>query len=260
MEQKCPLHEYDSTTEAFIEPSMRKNVYLEEEMPSCLVLTFSNNLIEQLSQLDSVRKIGYIKTPSEKSDIFRSEFDGKPFAFLHIPVGAAAAAIKLERAIALGAEKIIVFGSAGVLDHEISAGNLLIPVSAVRDEGTSYHYLSQSREVEMNQKVIASIIEILEKRHIQYQKCKTWTTDAIFRETEKKVLKRKSEGCLTVEMECSALIAVAEFRGVKFGQLLYALDSLGSINWDPRENWVEEESELAIEKLFLLAAEIATSL
>lgn len=52
---------------------------------------------------------------------------------MQIPVGAAAAVIKLERIIALGVDKIIVFGSAGVLDHEIAAGNIVIPVAAVRE-------------------------------------------------------------------------------------------------------------------------------
>ncbi|WP_024834436.1 nucleoside phosphorylase [Ruminiclostridium josui] len=260
MEQICPLHEYDNTREAYIEPSMGRNIYLEETIPSSAVFTFSGKLIEQLSKLESVKKIGYIETQIEKSDIFKSEYAGKPFAFSQMPVGAAAAAIKLERLIALGVNKIIVFGSAGVLNHEISAGNILIPVSAVRDEGTSYHYLPPSREIEMNQEVVNSIVEILEKHHIHYKKCKTWTTDAIFRETEKKVAKRKSEGCLTVDMECSALLAISEFRKIKYGQLLYAQDSLGSIKWDPRDNWVMMESHLAIEKMFFLAAEIATNL
>lgn len=260
MEHKCPLHEFDSAREAYIEPSVRRNVFLDEEMPESCVLTFSGRLINKLTQLQGVKKIGTIKNPNEQIDIYKWEYNGKSFAFLQIPVGAAAAAIRLERTIALGARKIIVFGSAGVLKNEIGAGRILIPVSAVRDEGTSYHYLPPSREVPVNKEVIETITSVLEKRQIDYLKCKTWTTDAIFRETPKKVSRRRSEGCLTVEMECSALLAVADFRKVKLGQLLYAQDSLGSTKWDSREDWVNEQSLSAIENIFFLAAEIATNL
>ncbi|AGK98892.1 nucleoside phosphorylase [Clostridium pasteurianum] len=260
MEDKYPLHEFDSTVEAFIEPSSQQNVFLDEEIPSSCVFSFSSKLIDKLSTLDNVKKIGYIKTPIEETSIFKSEIYGKEFAFLQIPVGAAAAVIKLERIIALGVDKIIVFGSAGVLDHEIAAGNIVIPVTAVREEGTSYHYLPPSREVEMEQDVIDTIVRALEERKVRYIKTKTWTTDAIFRETVKKVERRKAEGCLTVEMECSALLAVAKFRGVKLGQLLYALDSLGGVSWDSREIWRKEEGDSVVEKIFSIAAEIATKL
>lgn len=112
----------------------------------------------------------------------------------------------------------------------------------------------------MKQDVIDTIVRTLEERKVRYIKTKTWTTDAIFRETVKKVERRKVEGCLTVEMECSALLAVAKFRGVKLGQLLYALDSLGGVSWDSREIWRKEEGDSAVEKIFSIAAEIATKL
>lgn len=260
MEEICPLHEFDSTREAFIEPSKRNNVYLEEEIAESCVFTFSNDLINQLSQHENVRKVGYIKTPNATTDIYILKNEGKLITFLQIPVGAAAAVIRLELLIALGAKKIIVFGSAGVLNHEISAGNILIPVSAIRDEGTSYHYLAPSREVEMDEEIVKTISEVLDKRKIKFQRCKTWTTDAVFRETAKKVFKRKSEGCVTVDMECSALLSVAKFRGVKFGQILYAQDSLGGIEWDSREEWRNEHSVSAVEKIFFLSAEIAANI
>ena len=55
---------------------------------------------------------------------------------------------------------------------------------------------------------------------------RTWTTDAVYRETRARTDRRRAEGCLTVEMEASALIAVARFRGVAFSQVLFAGDSL----------------------------------
>ena len=63
---------------------------------------------------------------------------------------------------------------------------------------------------------------------------RTWTTDAFFRETRAKVDRRRDEGCITVEMEASAMFAAAAFRGAVYGQLLYAGDDLSDKEWDGR--------------------------
>lgn len=76
---------------------------------------------------------------------------------------------------------------------------------------------------------------LLQRENIPYIKGKTWTTDAIFRETQDKIDLRVSEGCLTVEMECSALLAVAQFRNVELGQLIYGGDDLSDVMWDGRQ-------------------------
>lgn len=76
----------------------------------------------------------------------------------------------------------------------------------------------------------------MEAKKIPFIKAKTWTTDAFYRETEKKIALRVSEGCVTVEMEAAAFFAVAKFRNIVLGQLLYAGDDLSGIEWDHR-NW-----------------------
>lgn len=62
----------------------------------------------------------------------------------------------------------------------------------------------------------------------------TGTTDAPFRETPRRIQRRRREGCITVEMETAAFLAVAQFRGVRFCQYLYAADDLSGPAWDPR--------------------------
>ena len=63
---------------------------------------------------------------------------------------------------------------------------------------------------------------------------KTWTTDAIYRETRDGLAKRRAEGCITVEMECASLMAVGQFHKKAVYQFLYAEDCLDSVEWDPR--------------------------
>lgn len=139
-----------------------------------------------------------------------------------------------------------------MLDSAIAMGHGLVPHSAVRDEGTSYHYLPPAREVKASVKAVAAIEQTLKAHGVDYLPVKTWTTDALYRETPAKVKRRKEEGCLCVEMEAAAFFAVAQFRGVEFGQLLYGGDNLGGDVWDHRA-W---NSHLTgREKLFWLAVE-----
>jgi uridine phosphorylase len=129
---------------------------------------------------------------------------------------------------------------------------VIVPESAVRDEGTSYHYMPPSREVAADPDAVAAIERVLTRCKVPYLKAKTWTNDAIYRETTGKVGRRRAEGCLTVEMEAAAFFAVARFRGIKFGQLLYGGDDVSSETWDGRE-WDTRTS--IREKLFWLAVE-----
>lgn len=167
-------------------------------------------------------------------------------------LGAPAAAKNLEKVIALGCNTFIACGGAGVLDRDIPLGHVIVPRSAVRDEGTSYHYLPPGREVEAHPDAIRALEHVLEVHHVPYLVSKTWTTDAFYRSTPEKLRTRKAEGCLTVDMECSAFYAVARFRGAVFAQLLYGGDDLGSERWDSRD-WTKQASTR--ERLFWLAAE-----
>jgi len=166
-----------------------------------------------------------------------------------MPIGAPQAARVMEAMVTLGVKKFMVCGGAGSLDDSTTSGKTLIPVSAVRDEGTSYHYLPPSREVELNPKVAEVIEKTLAREGVSYQKVKTWTTDGIFRETANKVELRKSEGCHVVEMECAAFYAVAKHKNLLCGQLLYAGDLVHPDKWDYRD-WHDSEER---EKLFNIA-------
>jgi uridine phosphorylase len=154
--------------------------------------------------------------------------------------------------IASGCTRFIACGGCGVLDTALAVGHLLVPHAAVRDEGTSYHYLPPSREVSASPLAVEAIVQTLTAHHVEHLVTKTWTTDAIFRETRERMQHRRDEGCLAVEMEAAAFFAVAQFRGVPFGQILYAGDDISGDVWDHR-HWDKQAS--VREKLFWLAAE-----
>jgi uridine phosphorylase len=142
-------------------------------------------------------------------------------------------------------------GGAGALDSGIKVGDIVLPDSAVRDEGTSYHYLKPAREVAPTPRALAAIEAVLRENHHEYVRGKTWTTDAVYRETRARMYRRRREGCVVVEMEAAAFFAVARFRGVECAQILYGGDSLAGRQWNPR-GWNRHAMR---ERLFHLAAE-----
>lgn len=88
--------------------------------------------------------------------------------------------------------------------------------------------------------------------NLPYTECITWSTYGFYRETKDKVNYRKSEGCSVVEMECAALVACAQFRGIDFGQLLFTADTLSNIDTYDERGWGIE----SLEKALLLCLDI----
>jgi uridine phosphorylase len=89
--------------------------------------------------------------------------------------------------------------------------------------------------MEMDPVVVKKLETVLLRKKANFMLGKTWTMDAFYRETPKKIANRKREGCLTEEMECSALIVAAKFLGVAFGQYLIASDDVSGESWNPRK-------------------------
>ena len=169
---------------------------------------------------------------AEKLPIYQFEYKGVKLGFFNTVLGGAASAALLEELIALGAEKLLYFGSCGALCKELAAGCLLIPTEAYRDEGVSYHYAEPSDYLKIE--TAPTLMQILDDMHIPYNATKTWTTDAFYRETVRNLEKRKSEGCGVVEMECASIMSVGQFRAKKVYQFLYAADCLENSDWDKR--------------------------
>ena len=165
--------------------------------------------------------------------IWKGMHEGVELALAELPVGAPAATIVLEHMLAVGVDTVVAVGSCGALIH-VDEGEFLLPVRALRDEGTSYHYLPPARWVETDPAVRAACRGALEARGLKGTDCDTWTTDGFFRETAGLVTKRRAEGCAVVEMECAALASCAQLRDARYGQILYSADTLAGEEHDIR--------------------------
>ena len=244
-----PILEFDHTREAIIEPG---KLIQPGDVPEHCVICFFADVIAWLQENHAVRVIGHSKSEIGLHPLYEIEHNGQRLAFFHPGVGAPLAVALFEEMLALGCRKFIACGGCGVLNRDIAVGHLLLPVSAIRDEGTSYHYLPPAREVEADPRAVDVLENVLRRHELDYLRTKTWTTDAIYRETQNKAAAFLAEGCLAVEMEAAAFFAVAKFRNVPFGQLLYGGDAVIAGGWDGRA-W--ETREDIRKNLFWLAAE-----
>jgi uridine phosphorylase len=220
------------------------------EVPARAIACFFGDVVARIAADREARQVAHLYGEHGVHPIWELEHQGERVAFFQPGVGAPLAALFFEEAIDYGCRALVACGGAGALDAALALGHPVVVSAAVRDEGTSYHYLAPSRLVEATPAVVSTLERVLGRPGVPFTTGTTWTTDAVYRETKDKVALRRAEGCITVEMESAALLAVAGFRGVSFGQLLYAGDSLAGDSWDHRD-WVHAHD--AREALFWLA-------
>ena len=249
-----PILEFDPAPEALIEPS---KIIHARDLPEHCVISFFREVIDKVVAEHDAKVVVENQWEDGPHHVYEISYQNQRLAFFHPGVGAPIAAGLLEETIAFGCRKFIACGGCGVLEKEIAVGHIIVVSGAVRDEGVSYHYLPPGREVVANVTGVNALVNTLDKGGVPYRVGKTWTTDAPYRETLRKIASRRAEGCLTVEMESSALIAVAQFRHVIFGQALYGGDDLSGAEWDNRE-W-QSRSEIR-ERLFWLCADACLTL
>ncbi len=203
--------------------------------PEVCITTFSENIIKDFVENNETKMIANLYSANGTIPVYEIEYADKKMGLFLSRVGAPACVAGLEEIIALGAQKVVQFGCCGILNQSIADGKIIVPSSALRDEGTSYHYFPASEEIDADSSSVDIAVRCLKRHKIPYVVGKVWTTDAIYRETPEAVRERKMQGCIAVEMECSASLAVAKFRKIPMIQFFYGADNLDSDQWEIRD-------------------------
>ena len=238
-----PILEFDDNPQAVIMPNHEG---LDLQLPKKCIYAFLEEEIDRFAQEVEAECVGEFVSATKTYPVYVMDYKGEKVCLAQAPVGSAPAAQFMDWLIGYGVEKIISTGTCGVLTN-IEENAFLVPVRALRDEGASYHYAPPSRYMDVNVEAISAIEQVLEQLGIPYEEVMTWSTDGFYRETAEKVAYRKEEGCAVVEMECAALAAVAQLRGVVWGELLFTADSLADLdNYDSRD-WGAEAFGKALE-------------
>lgn len=232
LKDKYPICEFDTGKNPIIHPTN----FLTKSLPEKCVITFFRKELEQFVMENNLAVIGYLNSEVFDIPIYEYVSGADRLCITMAFCGAPGAAVTLEELHAMGCKKFIICGGAGALAKDSKVGEIIIPVAAVRDEGTSYHYLEPSREIECHKEAVGIVVSCLKQMGIPFKTGKTWTNDAIYRETPDMVELRRNEGCITVEMEAAAFFAVSRYYNIPLAQLLYAGDDVSGEVWDSR-NW-----------------------
>ncbi len=175
------------------------------------------------------------QTGMRRHFLFHSTLFASNNLFLAGPaVGAPMAALVLEKLIALGAENILLYGWCGSLQKGLHAMDVFVPDRAVSEEGTSHHYAGDTGPVyEPSMSLRARVCQFLLEQHISFQHGPVWSTDAPYRETDTKVAQYNEQGIFAVDMEYSAVCALAAFRQVNVAAVMLVSDELLNRPWTP---------------------------
>lgn len=232
-----PICEYDTSREPIIKPID----FLEKSLPEKCVITFFRKELDQFVNEHNLTIIGHLHSEVLDIPIYEYPDEKEPLCITMPFCTAPGAAGTIEELHAMGCNKFVICGGAGALVKGSKVGEIIIPTLAVRDEGTSYHYVEPSREIACHEASIEAAISILTEMGVPFATGKTWTTDAMYRETPDMIERRRKEGCVTVEMEAAAFFAVSKYYDIPLVQLLYAGDDVSGSTWDSR-NWNAQKS------------------
>lgn len=250
-----PLLEFDPRSAAIVELA---RVVPDVDLPERVVACFFGDVVaEVVATRPDARRLTDLHSEIGSTPVWEIEVCGARVAVFQPGVGAPMTTAFTEEVIAMGGRRLVACGGAGALVPELALGHAVLVDSAVRDEGTSHHYAEPSRVIEADPDALATAVETVEAAGVAHTVGRSWTTDAIYRETRERVNRRVAERCVVVEMEAAALLAVTRFRGVRFAQVLLAGDSLAGEHWDDR-GWMSARQ--ARERVFWLAAEAAARL
>ncbi len=141
-------------------------------------------------------------------------------------VGSPMAVMTLEKLIALGLKKLVVFGWCGSLSQELKVGDVFIPEYGFSDEGVSPHY-PLAEPPKTSHQLQKDLLKLFPTAHSG----KIWTTDAPFREFPKDIAMHRNNGLKAVDMEFTALCTVCNFYSIEIAGLMVVSDELYHDTW-----------------------------
>jgi uridine phosphorylase len=223
-------HKFDSffSPEDYLKYLRGKNLLPKFDAPEGIVFCYQSSLLNHVLESHEVEKV----------EVFAGEFylikdiNRRIGICAKFGIGAPIVTTILEEAIITGTKKFLSIGSAGSLQKDLKIGDIVVCNNAIRDEGVSHHYISPSKYATPSVSLTKKLEETLIKAKCEYRVGSSWTIDAPYRETVQELQHYREEGVLTVEMEASALFAVAQYRKVDLATAFVVSDILGDA-WEP---------------------------
>ena len=243
MNEEPFILDFDLNKKAVIEPGVENLQYKFHE--KLLFAFVPDDEIKSFLDKHSHKTLGKFKTVSFRPKVYEVKINNQLITLCQAPVGASASTKFLDWLINYGVKQVLSVGNAGALDN-LPENTMFVPQEAIRGEGTSFYYKEPSKIIALDKNFVRRVENEIKNLGFQYEKGTTWTTDGFFRETPNQVLQAKKLGAKTVEMECSALAACAEFRNRSFAQILFTADSLADMDNYDKRNWGHDSYSVSL--------------
>jgi len=221
--------------------------YPKREAPKTLILCFNDEVLNNILSKESHEKYFGIN--------YLNDYPG--VAIASFGMTAPLTAMRLDKYIEWGIKKVIAIGTCCSLQKFVKPGDIVVCNKALRDEGTSHHYLPYSRYAYPSKDLVDKLIHVLNEMKLKYIVGPTLTTDGFYRLTKEEVAYYQKEGILTLEMEAAALFAVAEYRKIEMATLFSPTDSYANLKWEKAQGY-EEKKLQTLNTLFEVALKVAT--
>ena len=166
------------------------------------------------------------------TEMWEWEDDRGAVGIVGCAVGGSFAVLVAEQLFASGCEFLVSVSSAGQIAPDLKPPAYVLIDRALRDEGTSHHYLPTTVYVEADPALTDTAFTAIAETGSPVLRGATWTTDAPFRETADVIALRRRQGILTVEMEAASLLAFGQARGRPIVCLAHVTNQLGCIQGD----------------------------
>lgn len=225
----------------------------QSSLPDTAIVCFKKELIDFVASQDTYELYSSLFECGEEIPLYHTNFQGKDVIIYRTWIGGPATVTMMEELASRGVKNFIIFGSCGLLTNNLPKGTFILPTEAYRDEGVSYHYIPASDFVNVN--TASKLVSFFEQNQLPYICAKTWTNDALYRETTDKVQQRIQQGCQVVEMECASVMAMCQKRNLEAYYFLYSDDTLDGEKWDLKT--LKEDRSFLLKECLKIALKVA---
>jgi len=219
-------------------------------VPDVCVLEFDGDLTDHLVQIGAVQP--WPTWACFHTPMFAMDVDGATCGIVPRSIGGPYAVLVAEQLLVSGAKVIVGLTSAGRISPHLSIPSLVIATAAIRDEGTSYHYLPPARTVDAPASLILQLESQLKQLALPVQSGLVWTTDAPYRETQEQIEAHATEGVLAVEMQAASLFALAQVRRAQIGVVAHVSNAIDH-NGEPFDKGKDVEGVDILRAIFRAA-------
>jgi uridine phosphorylase len=195
-------------------------------VPAGCLLDFDGELVQHLAVSGMAHEEP--AWPCFHTRLFRWREGAAEYGVIGGTIGAPFAVLVAEELFALGCCALVSISSAGLVAERFSPPFFLVIDKALRDEGTSCHYMPPDRYADVNPSLVAAVRRRTDGLPVPIHTGHSWTTDAPFRETESLIASRRMEGIVSVEMEAAALLTLGKVRNIPVVCLAHVTNTMAT--------------------------------